>query len=76
MERTFYPGSEGEQTDNGMRIRGFYGMKKSKDAKYGDNGCADDTHTRLKFGFDSNRLARRPDRWPSPIKSVQSQSNV
>ena len=31
---------------------------------------------RLKFGFDSNRLARRPDRWPSPIKSVQSQSNV
>jgi len=22
MERTFYPGSEGEQTDNGIRIRG------------------------------------------------------
>ena len=45
MERTFYPGSEGEQTDNGIRIRGFYGMKKSTDAKYGDNGCAEDTHT-------------------------------
>jgi len=40
MERTFYPGSEGEQTDNGIRIRGFYGMKKSKDAKYGYNGCS------------------------------------
>ena len=45
MERTFYTGSEGEQTDNGIRIRGFYGMKKSKDAKHGDNGCAEDTHT-------------------------------
>jgi len=38
MERTFYPGSEGEQTDNGIRIRRFYGMKKSKDAKYGESG--------------------------------------
>jgi hypothetical protein len=38
MERTFYPGSEGEQTENGIRIRGFYGMKKSKDAKYGAFG--------------------------------------
>ena len=45
MERTFYPGSEGEQTDNGIRIRGFYGTKKSKDAKDGDTGCAEDTHT-------------------------------
>jgi hypothetical protein len=56
MERTFYPGSEGEQTDNGIRIRGF-GLANSLKQTGWD-------HIRPDFFTANGPVFGEPSKWP------------